>query len=130
MRASAISVLVVDDLQDQCEMYAEYLSHLGMDVSTAASGPEALKKAVERHPHVIVLDISMPQMEGDEVARQLRGDARTADIHLVALTAFGFLARQKARAAGFEAFCRKPCNPRELAEVVESLAFGPEPDIA
>jgi CheY-like chemotaxis protein len=71
---------------------------------------------------VIVMDLSMPVMPGDEAAAILKADVATKDIPIVALTAYGFLGRTKARATRFDAYCGKPCVPQDLARIVVNVA--------
>jgi CheY-like chemotaxis protein len=112
-------VLVVDDMPDGREICAEYLSYRGYRVATAADGHEALAKAQELLPAVILMDLSLPGIDGWEVTRRLRRDERTRRLAIVALTAHALpSARDEAIAAGCDAVVTKPCLPRELeAEV-------------
>jgi two-component system cell cycle response regulator DivK len=121
-----IRVLVVDDHELTREMYAAYLAHLGMVVYAAADGREAIAKAKSLRPDVVVMDLAMPRLEGDDAAIVLKADPLTRRIPLVAITAYGLMARMKARVAGFDAFVRKPCLPHDLAVVVESLVVRPD----
>jgi two-component system, cell cycle response regulator DivK len=118
----SIRVLIVDDDPDCLEMYGRYFDYIGMDVAVASDGCEALQKVLLFEPDVIVMDISMPLIEGDEAAKALRSDPRTRHIGIVALSAFGGLARNKGRTPVFDAFHAKPCLPGELALIVRELA--------
>ena len=118
----AIRVLVVDDHEDTREMYAAYLTRLGMKVKTAEDGAHALEVAARWVPDVVVMDLSMPHVAGDAAARAFKADPRTRRAAILLITAYGFLGRAKARAASVDAFCRKPCAPPELAELVRQLA--------
>ena len=71
-------VLVVDDFQDNREMYCEYLEFAGFRVIEAANGQEAVDQAFEKLPDVIIMDLSLPVMDGWEATRLLKGDARTS----------------------------------------------------
>src|SRR5436853_1384595 len=79
-------VLVVDDYPDAREMYGEYLEYSGYEVVQAANGVEALQRAVDDAPDIILMDLSLPVMDGWEATRRLKADARTASIPVVALT--------------------------------------------
>jgi two-component system cell cycle response regulator DivK len=115
-------VLVVDDDPDALDIYRKYLSFVGMDVDTAHDGREAMARArLDRPPDVIVMDISMPLMEGGDAATALRMDAKTRAIPIIAMSAFGGLARSKVRHAPFVAFCSKPLLPERLAELITSV---------
>jgi two-component system cell cycle response regulator DivK len=121
-------VLVVDDFVDAREMYAEYFAFSGFRVIEASNGTEAIQKALELAPHVILMDLSMPGMDGWEATRLLKGDERTKHIPVIALTGHaltGFL--ESAKLAGCDAFVTKPCLPDTLVEEVRRV-LGP-PDI-
>ena len=71
-------VLVVDDFQDNREMYAEYLAFSGFRVIQAANGKEALDQAFANRPDIIIMDLSLPVMDGWEATRRLKADASSA----------------------------------------------------
>ena len=119
----AIRVLVVDDDGDARAMYGYYLEHVGMRVETAADGDEALRAAQSFEPDVIVMDLAMPAMPGDQAAAAVKSDPRTCEVKIIGLSAYGCLARTTARVAPFDAFYLKPLVPRDLALVVEGLVF-------
>src|SRR2546430_15710411 len=79
-------VLLVDDYPDAREMYTEYLEFSGFDVVEAGNGMEALQRAAESALDIILMDLSLPVMDGWEATRRLNGDHRTASISVVALT--------------------------------------------
>src|SRR4249919_1453945 len=79
-------VLLVDDYPDAREMYSEYLKFSGFDVVEASNGVEALQRAIENTPDIILMDLSLPVMDGWEATRRLKEDARTSGIPVVALT--------------------------------------------
>lgn len=108
-------VLVVDDYSDAREMYAEYLIYSGFRVAEAGTGHEAVEKAFELHPDVILMDLSLPGMDGWAATRQLKADDRTRDIPIVVLTGHALAgASESARQAGCDAFVTKPCLPDDL----------------
>ena len=72
-------VLVVDDYADAREMYSEYLQLSGFDVIEAANGVDAVRRAVEDHPDIILMDLSLPGMDGWEATQRLKADRRTGD---------------------------------------------------
>jgi two-component system, cell cycle response regulator DivK len=117
-------VLVVDDVAHGREIFAEYLEFRGFRVATAADGLEALDKAFELLPDVILMDLSLPQLDGWEATKRLKGDERTKTIPIIALTAHALAsAHDKAMAAGCDSVVTKPCVPRDLeAEVRRQLA--------
>ena len=117
-------VLVVDDVAHGREIFAEYLEFRGFRVATAADGLEALDKAFELLPDVILMDLSLPGLDGWEATKRLKSDERTKSIPVIALTAHALAsAHDKAMAAGCDSVVTKPCPPRDLeAEVRRQLA--------
>jgi CheY-like chemotaxis protein len=112
-------VLIVDDYEEGREICAEYLAFRGYGVLTAEDGVEALAKSREHHPDVILMDLSLPRLDGWETTRRLKADAATADIPVIALTAHALSsARQKALEAGCDEVVTKPCIPKDLEEEV------------
>ena len=77
-------VLLVDDYPDAREMYTEYLEFSGFEVVEAGNGMEALQRAVDTTPDIILMDLSLPVMDGWEATRRLKADKRTAAIPVVA----------------------------------------------
>jgi CheY-like chemotaxis protein len=84
-------VLIVDDYDEGREICAEYLSYHGYKVSTAEDGEEALAKARELRPALILLDLALPKVDGWEVARRLRADEGTKDLVLMGISSFWVL---------------------------------------
>jgi two-component system, cell cycle response regulator DivK len=115
-------VLVVDDYQDAREMYAEYLEFSGFRVAEAKDGAEALDKAFALLPDLILMDLSLPVLDGWEATRRLKGDERTRAIPVVALTGHS-LADQPGgvEAVGCDSFVIKPCLPDALVEEVKRV---------
>src|SRR6476620_12084382 len=94
-------VLRVDDYPDAREMYAEYLEFSGFEVVEAGNGLEALERAVDKTPDIILMDLSLPVMDGWEATRRLKADDRTKSIPVVALTGHALAGISKgAREAG------------------------------
>lgn len=125
--AQAPLVLVVDDVAHGREIFAEYLEFRGFRVVTASDGLEALDKSFELRPDVILMDLSLPALDGWEATRRLKEDPRTREIPIIALTAHALQsAHDKAKAAGCDAVVTKPCIPRDLeAEVRRQLEARP-----
>ncbi len=108
-------VLVVEDYQDAREMYATYLQFSGYRVAEATNGLEAIEKAHELMPDIILMDLALPKMDGWEATRRLKLDARTRHIPIVALTGHALAGHAEgAREAGCDAFVTKPCLPDAL----------------
>lgn len=116
-------VLVVDDYQDAREMYAEYLKASGFRVVEARTGLEAVAKARELLPDCILMDLSLPGIDGWEATRQLKADKQTTQIPVVAITGHASeLASRDARAAGCTSYVLKPALPDAVvAEVRRAL---------
>jgi two-component system cell cycle response regulator DivK len=115
-------VLVVDDIADNREMYAEYLQFLGYRVISAASGHDALVRAVTHRPTIIVMDLMMPGLDGWQTTRVLKSDAATAHIPVIALTGHAFMgSAREALRAGCVRCLIKPCLPEDLARAIDDL---------
>jgi len=103
-------------------MYSEYLTFSGFDMMQAANGLEALRQAQANPPHIVVMDLSLPEMDGWETTRRLREDARTADIPILALTGHALADfSRRAKQAGFEGFLTKPCLPEDLVAEIRRI---------
>ncbi len=119
-------VLLVDDFQDNREMYAMYLEHAGMQVAEAGNGHEALDQAFRLLPDLIVMDLSLPGIDGWEATRRLKADERTKKIPVVALTSHALEGYSEgARAAGCDAFVTKPCLPEQLLSEIRKVLAAP-----
>ena len=109
-------ILIVDDNLDAREMYGMYLEHEGFRWAEAANGQDAIQKTRDAQPSLILMDATMPGMDGWEAARRLKQDAETRDIPLIMLTAHAFQEhRQRAADAGADGFLAKPVLPDQLA---------------
>jgi two-component system, cell cycle response regulator DivK len=121
-------VLIVDDYQDAREMYAEFLEFSGFRVAEATNGAEALEKAFALLPDVILMDLSLPIIDGWEATRRLKSDERTCAIPVVALTGHALGSLPSGEKLGCDSFVIKPCLPDALvAEVKRVLAARPQP---
>ena len=119
-------VLVVDDYQDAREMYAHYLKASGFRTIEARSGAEAVAKARELKPHCILMDLSLPGIDGWEATRQLKADHSTTNIPVVAITGHASeLASRDARAAGCVAFVLTPAMADTLVADVRKALLDP-----
>lgn len=116
------SALVVDDVADVTEMLAVVLTHAGYSVVTAASAPAALKAARERQFDVIISDIGMPEMNGYQLAREMRTLPGYETVPMVAVTGYSmFDDKERSTKAGFNAHMTKPIDPRALLDLIEQL---------
>jgi two-component system cell cycle response regulator DivK len=123
-------VLVIDDYEEARRIYAEHFARADCLVETASDGNEGIAIALRMRPHVIVLDLTMPGLDGWETARVLRAYPTTATVPIVVVTAVedeALLARTMA--LGCNAVLRKPCSPEELEEVIgDVLREAPDSD--
>lgn len=115
-------VLVVDDSADARAVYSDYLEYAGFRVITAADGEQAITAAAAEWPAVIVMDLAMPKVDGWEAIRRLRADPLTAEIPIVALSAYAFGdAQLRARDLGADLCLTKPCLPSQVALVCRAM---------
>lgn len=121
-------VLVVDDYRDGAEAMAIFLSMSGYDTHFVLSGLEVADAITTCPPHIVLLDINMPAMDGFAVARQLRQDSKTRGIVIVAFTAQDELAiRTLGTAAGFDGYCQKGGSPEGLLNLFDEMAKPEKP---
>jgi len=119
-------VLLVDDYPDAREMYTEYLEFSGFEVVEAGNGMEALQRAIDASPDIILMDLSLPVMDGWEATRRLKADHRTASIPVVALTGHALAGiSEGAKKAGCDAFVTKPCLPEDLVREIRKILDRP-----
>lgn len=123
-------ILIVDDNQDSRELVVKILKARGYQTIEAVDGEEALEKAVAERPDLILMDRSLPKIDGYEVTRRLKGREEFKDIPIVALTAHAMRGdREKALEAGCEGYISKPINVRELPELITSYLRGKKESI-
>ena len=119
-------VLVVDDFADAREMYGEYLKFCGFRVAEAQNGVEAIEKARRLKPDLILMDLSMPVVDGWEATRRLKSDATTKGIPVVALTGHAMAGHsESAKSAGCDVVITKPCLPHDLIIEIKKVIGGP-----
>src|SRR5688572_12718368 len=120
------TVLLVEDNEDNRIIYATFLAHAGYRVLEAVTGPDGVAKAREELPELILMDISVPGMDGWEATRILKADPATRDILIVALTAHALADdREKSFEVGCDGYLAKPIEPKGVLAEVERLLNAP-----
>jgi two-component system, OmpR family, response regulator len=116
------NILIVDDNQHLRELLVTMLRFSGYEISQAASGSEALQKAVSARPNVILLDIDLPDMKGADVAQAIRKQSASAHIPIIGCSAFlGGEWREKALDAGMDDYVEKPISLELIKAKIEEL---------
>lgn len=122
MKKKDIKILLVDDEPDILEIISYNLSSEGYQITTAENGVQAIEKAKRFRPHLIILDVMMPEMDGIEACERLRGIPDLSNSVITFLTARG---EDYSQVAGFEAgaddYITKPIKPKVLVSKVKSL---------
>ena len=123
LAVTGLSVLLVEDDPQGRRLYADWLSLAGFRVEQAHNGLQALERARETMPDVIVTDLHIPGIDGFELARQLRLDVRTRAIPVLAVTGYAAFAAdpERARRAGCDAVLPKPCSAEDLETAIRTL---------
>ncbi len=115
-------MLLVDDVEEARDMYAEFFVHAGLRVAHATDGEHALLKVLSMLPDAVVMDLAMPVLDGWEATRQIKSHAKTKHIPVIALTGHATPSElRRASAAGADAVLTKPCTPDALLAVVNRL---------
>jgi two-component system cell cycle response regulator DivK len=116
-------VLLVEDDRDGRRMYAAWLEQAGYQVVEAHNGLQALERAIDVVPDIVVTDLNIPGIDGYELTRRLKGDPRTDGIPILAVTGYVPFTRDPGRAdrAGCDAILSKPCSPEDLEHTIRSL---------
>jgi CheY-like chemotaxis protein len=115
-------VLIVDDSPVTRELVRDILETHGHEIIEAGDGLSALQQIEDHRPHVVLLDIEIPRLDGYEVIRRLRQDPRFRDLRVAAFTAHAMKnEREKALAAGFNDYITKPVRPAVLRTLIARL---------
>lgn len=115
-------VLIADDHVDAAIGLAEWLETMGYEVYTAYDGNDALETARRVRPDALLLDITMPGLDGDEVCRRLRQEPWAREVLIAAVTGYsGAEDRRRSREAGFDHHFVKPVDPRKIRDLLQSL---------
>jgi two-component system cell cycle response regulator DivK len=113
-------ILIVEDNEKNRILLKDLLAYSGYEVIEAENGEEGIKRAKEGKPDLILMDISMPVMNGFTALKKIRDDSELKDIIVIALTSSA-MARDKEKVlkTGFDLYLTKPFNTRKLIEIVE-----------
>ena len=114
-------ILVIEDNQDTLELLHLYFTNVGYTVVTAVDGAEGLYRAKAEKPDVIITDLSMPNMDGLEMLKQIRSDAETAHIPIAVFTAHGKETLDTLKTAGADKVFLKPFDFDELATAIRVI---------
>ena len=115
-------ILLVEDNELNRDMLSRRLARRGYDVVLAEDGQEGIDRARAEGPELILMDMSLPKVDGWEATRQLKGDEQTAAIPIIALTAHAMRGdREKAMDAGCDDYDTKPVDLNRLIEKIEKL---------
>lgn len=114
------TILIADDYDDNRELLRLLLVGADYQVREAANGKDCLAMALAERPDLIMVDLSMPGMDGWGVLRELRSDERTASVPCVAVTAHDS-DRDRALASGFDEYVSKPFRTNELLRIVSQV---------
>lgn len=118
-------ILVVEDFEDAREMYRDYLEFSGFRAETARDGREAIEKARRLQPDLILMDLSLPGIDGWEATRLLKASPDTSHLLIVALSAHALATEgERARDAGCDGFIAKPCLPADLVDEIGNYLKG------
>jgi two-component system cell cycle response regulator DivK len=116
------TILLVEDTMANRALAVKLLKAAGHDVIEAADGEAGVGEALAKRPDLVLMDISLPGVDGWEALRRLRADGRTRDLRIVALTAHAMAgARDAALAAGFDGYMSKPIDAVTFADTVSSF---------
>jgi two-component system, cell cycle response regulator DivK len=121
-------VLIVEDNHDNRAIFAAILHHYGYEVIEAADGEDGVRMAHEAHPDVILMDISLPRMDGLQATALLKGADDTSDIPIIAVTAHAMREdEQRVRDAGCDAYLAKPVEPLRILREVGRVLGDEQP---
>jgi two-component system, cell cycle response regulator DivK len=116
------TILYIEDNEFNRKIVRQLLAKTSYRLAEAFDGEAGVASALDTPPDLILMDIQLPKISGLEATRQLRGDARTADIPIIVVTSFALSGdEQKAKAAGATAYLAKPYSPRELLAKIREL---------
>ena len=122
-------ILLVEDNEMNRDMLSRRLTRNGFEVAMAVDGRQGVEMSLSERPDLILMDMSLPVMDGWEATRQVKANPETKGIPVIALTAHAMAQdREKAMAAGCDDFDTKPVELPRLLEKIKALLSGPRPD--
>ncbi len=117
-----ITILHVEDNEDNRQIVRDLFQFKGYSVIEAIDGEEGIKKAKESKPHIILMDIQLPRMDGYQATRMIKSDPDLKEIPIIVITSYALSGDdQKAFDAGANDYLAKPYSPGKLLEKVEAL---------
>ena len=120
MPPSDHTILIVEDNEDNLVIYSTILAYAGYRVLEARDGESGIRMAQTEHPDLILMDVSIPVIDGWEATRLLKADPATANIPIFALTAHALESdRERAKAVGCDGYLPKPAEPRAVLAAVQ-----------
>ncbi len=115
-------VLLVEDNPHNRKIFSGMLTHSGFEVVEAEDGHQAIAEMARQLPDIVLMDLSIPGIDGWEVTRRFKADARTKAVPIIALTAHAMRGdEERARAAGCDHYLAKPVSPKKVVEEVRKL---------
>jgi two-component system, cell cycle response regulator DivK len=115
-------ILIVEDTEDNRQILRDLLTAAGYELLEATDGEEGIAMAAQHRPHLILMDIQLPHVDGYEATRRIKGDPALKDIPIIAVTSYALSGdEEKTRAAGCDGYIAKPFSPRQLLGKVREL---------
>jgi CheY-like chemotaxis protein len=119
-----LTILLVEDSDDARYFMRLELEHCGYSVIEAADGAKAVELALQEHPDIILMDLSLPNMDGLEATKRIREQEDLKKVPIIAVTAHQESTfREGAAASGFDAYVTKPVDMNFLSELINGLRF-------
>lgn len=116
------TALVIEDTADNIELICFILEQSGYRTITAETGQDGIDMALKKRPDFIILDIQLPDMDGYEVLRQIRGSEIDGTIPIIAMTSYAMSGdREKLLAAGCDGYIEKPIDPKRVVEQIRQI---------
>ena len=115
-------ILIVEDQEDLRGILRDLLTGSGYDVAEAADGRDGVAKAQSLRPHLILMDIQLPVLDGYEATRQIRADPNLRATPIIAVSSYAMKGdEEKARAAGCDHYVTKPYSPLQLLRIIQGF---------